>query len=137
MSPFKKTLHACYRGYITQAIIVNLAPLFFVFFREKYGLSFGEIAGLTSVNFFAQILVDFFAVIFVDRIGYRPALLGAHAASFAGLFSLGLLPGVMPPYAGLLASTVLYAVGSGLIEVLVSPVVDNVPAEAKGSGAMI
>ncbi|MBR5742625.1 MAG: MFS transporter, partial [Clostridia bacterium] len=137
MSPFKKTLHACYRGYITQAIIVNLAPLFFVFFREKYGLSFGEIAGLTSVNFFAQILVDFFAVIFVDKIGYRPALLAAHAASFAGLFSLGLLPGVMPPYAGLLAATVLYAVGSGLIEVLISPVVDNVPAEAKGSGAMI
>ncbi|MBR0143605.1 MAG: MFS transporter [Clostridia bacterium] len=137
MHPFRKTLHACYRGYVTQAIIVNLAPLFFVFFREEYGLTFSEIAGLTAVNFFSQILVDLFATLFVDKLGYRPSLLAAHAVSFAGLVSLGLLPQFFPPYPALIAATVLYAVGSGLIEVIVSPVVDNVPAEAKSGGAMI
>ena len=92
MRSFKKTLHACYRGYVTQAIIVNLAPLFFVFFREEYGLSFSEIAGLTAINFFSQIFVDIFATLFVDRLGYRPSLLAAHGVSFIGLVSLGILP---------------------------------------------
>ena len=137
MYGFKKTLHACYRGYITQAIVVNLAPLFFVFFREEFGLSFGEIASLTAVNFFSQILVDFVAVLFVDKFGYRPSLLAAHAASVLGLVGMGLLPQIFPAYPALLCATVLYAVGSGLIEVIVSPVVDNIPREAKSSGAMI
>lgn len=137
MQRYKKTLHACYRGYITQAIIVNLAPLFFVFFREEFGLSFSEIAGLTAINFFSQILVDIFATLFVDKIGYRPSLLAAHAVSVLGLASLGLLPQILPAYPALVTATVLYAVGSGLIEVIISPVVDNVPAEAKGGGAMI
>ena len=137
MRSFRKTLHACYRGYVTQAIIVNLAPLFFVFFREEYGLSFSEIAGLTAINFFSQILVDIFATLFVDKIGYRPSLLAAHGVSAAGLVCLGSLPQVFAPYPALVAATVMYAVGSGLIEVIISPVVDNVPDDAKSGGAMI
>ncbi|MBR6764095.1 MAG: MFS transporter [Clostridia bacterium] len=132
---YKKTRFACYRGFITQAIIVNLAPLFFVIFREKFGLNFIQIANLTGINFGAQIIVDFLGVLFVDRLGYRRCLLWAHACAFLGLVGLGLLPFLMPPYAGLITATITYAIGSGLVEVLLSPVVDNLPAEP-GGGAM-
>ncbi|MBR4867390.1 MAG: MFS transporter [Clostridia bacterium] len=132
---YKKTRFACYRGFITQAIIVNLAPLFFVIFREKFNLNFIQIANLTGINFGAQIIVDFLGVLFVDRLGYRRCLLWAHATAFMGLVGLGVLPFLLPPYVGLVMATVVYAIGSGLIEVLLSPVVDNLPAEP-GGGAM-
>lgn len=129
---YKKTRFACYRGFITQAIIVNLAPLFFVIFRESFGLNFIQIANLTGINFGAQIVVDFLGVLFVDRLGYRRCLLWAHATAFLGLVGLGVLPFLLPPYAGLVTATIIYAIGSGLVEVLLSPVVDNLPAEPGG-----
>lgn len=130
---YRKTLFACCRGYITQAIVVNLAPLFFVIFRENFGLSLVQIAQLISINFAVQIAVDIIAIKYADKIGYRACILGAHALVVVGLLFLGLLPFIMPPYAGLIIATVTYAAGSGVIEVLISPIVDNLPSDAKAS----
>ena len=134
---YKKTRYACYRGFITQAIIVNLAPLFFVIFRRDFGLDFIQIANLTGINFGAQIIVDIMGVLFVDRLGYRRCLLWAHVCAFGGLICLGVLPYIMAPYAGLVTATIIYAIGSGLVEVLLSPVIDNLPAESEGGMALL
>ena len=130
---FKSTLRACYVGYITQACIANLAPLLFFLFRRQFGLTLEELGRLTLLNFITQMVVDFLAVYVCDRIGYRASVAGAHVFAVLGLVGLSLFPQVMDPYTGLSIATVLYAVGGGLIEVLVSPIVDALPGEAKAS----
>lgn len=131
---YKHTLHACYWGYIVQAIIANLAPLFFVVFQTAFAVSFEQIGRLILLTFGTQLVVDLLSVKFVDKIGYRAALVIAHICSVAGLVMLGTLPRLLPePYIGLTASVIVYAVGGGLIEVLISPIVDSLPGEAKAS----
>lgn len=131
---YKNTLHACYFGYITQAIVNNLAPLLFIVFQNSFKISFEMIGRLILINFGTQLIVDALAVKFVDRIGYRISIVMAHVFSAAGLIALGILPNIMPsPYTGLIISVIIYAVGGGLIEVLVSPIVDSLPGEAKAS----
>ena len=128
------TLAACFIGYITQAIINNFAPLLFVTFNTSYGISLTLIGLMVTVNFGMQLLVDLLAAKFVDRIGYRPCIVAAHAFSCAGLILLALLPGALPlPEIGLFAASAVYAVGGGLIEVLVSPIVEACPYENKKS----
>jgi len=129
---YKHTRYTCYRGYITQAIIVNLAPILFTVFREQYGISFEALGRLTLINFFTQMLVDILAVKFADKIGYRKLLVWSSILSVAGFVLLGVMPLVFPfKYFSLAFATVMYAIGSGLIEVLVSPLVDMLPTEAK------
>lgn len=130
---FKSTLHACYLGYITQACIANLAPLLFVLFRQQFGLSLEMLGRLVLLNFATQMIVDFLSVQFVDRIGYRVSIVGAHICAVLGLVGLSVLPQVMDPFSGLTIATILYAIGGGLIEVLVSPIVDSLPGDAKAS----
>jgi fucose permease len=131
---YKQTLHACYTAYITQAIINNLAPLLFVIFQDQYHVTLEEIGRLIFINFGTQIVVDFLAMRFVDRIGYRPSAVLAHGFCVAGLVCLSLLPGLLPSaYLGLVVSVVIYALGGGLLEVLVSPIVDSLPGEQKES----
>lgn len=131
---YKHTLRACYFGYIIQAIVNNLAPLLFVVFQEQFHISFEMIGRLILINFTTQIVVDILAVKFIDRIGYRVGVIGAHIFSAAGLIALGTLPLVMPnPYVGLIIAVMLYAIGGGLIEVLISPIVDALPGDAKAS----
>ena len=130
---YKSTLRACCLGYVTQAAVVNLAPLLFVIFQENFGLSFTMIGSLVLFNFVVQLLIDAVAIRFVDRIGYRASVMIAHGFSAAGLLLLGILPHVMPAYAGLLIAVFLYAIGGGLIEVLISPIVDSLPGDAKAS----
>lgn len=131
---YRHTAHACYLGYITQAIINNLAPLLFIVFQEQFQISFSMIGSLIFVNFGSQLVIDALAVKFVDKIGYRPCIVAAHIMSALGLIALGTLPNLLPsPYLGLILSVLIYAVGGGLTEVLISPIVDSLPGEKKAS----
>lgn len=129
----RHTILACYVGYITQAIVNNFAPLLFVTFQDRFDLTLSQITLLVTVNFVTQLLVDLLAATYVDRIGYRPCLVGAHLFCVAGLIGLGIFPFVLPPYPGLLLAVVIYAMGGGLLEVLVSPVVENCPGDGKAA----
>ena len=131
---YKHTLHACYLGYITQAIVNNLAPLLFIIFQDSFNISLEMLGRLILINFGTQIVVDLLTVKYVDHIGYRKATVMAHIFSVLGLVSLGVLPQVMPsPYIGLIIAIVLYAIGGGIIEVLISPIVEFLPGDEKAS----
>ena len=129
---YRKTKLACYLGFITQAISANFAPLLFLTFYRTWGISFADLALIPLVFFFTQLIVDFICARYVDRIGYRKSIIAAEVLSVAGLILLAFLPDLMPlPFAGILISVVIYAVGSGLIEVLCSPIVEACPFENK------
>jgi MFS family permease len=131
---YRHTLVASYLGYITQAIVNNLAPLLFLTFQRQFGVSLGNLALLVSLNFAVQLLVDMAAVRHVDRIGYRAAAVAASIFSTAGLVSLGILPFALPdPYMGLVIATVINAVGGGLLEVIISPIVEALPNDNKAA----
>ena len=131
---YRRTLYASYIGYITQAIINNLAPLLFVTFQQEFALSVAQIGFLVTFNFAVQICVDFLATYFVDRVGYKPCIIAAHIFSTLGLVGLSVLPGLFPnAYAGLLLAIMISAMGGGLLEVLVSPIVEALPTEGKSA----
>ncbi len=133
MKSYKHTVFACYVGYVTQAIIVNFAPLLFLTFQKTYALTMEQVTLLITLNFLIQLTVDFLAATFVDKVGYRPCIVAAHVFSAMGLVGLAVLPGIMPPYGGLLTATVIYAIGGGLLEVLISPIVEACPTEGKSA----
>ena len=129
---YNKTITACFVGYIVQAIINNFVPLLFLTFQRTYDIPLSQITLLVTFNFGVQLLVDLLAVGFVDRIGYRISMVMAHILSAAGLLLLTVLPELLPsPFAGILISVMVYAVGGGLLEVLVSPVVEACPSDNK------
>ena len=130
---YNHTIYASYLGYITQAIVNNFAPLLFLTFISEFGLTMELITLITTVNFAVQLAVDAIAAKIVDRIGYRPCIVAAHVFAAMGLVGLAVLPSVMPPFAGIMAAVVLYAVGGGLLEVLVSPIVEACPTERKAA----
>ena len=122
---YRKTLAACYLGFVTQAISANFAPLLFLTFKSTYGISLEKIALIPFVFYLTQLLVDLAATKLADRIGYRTCVTASQVLSAVGLASMAVLPEIMPaPFAGIVISVMLYAVGSGLIEVLVSPIVE-------------
>ena len=123
---------ACFIGYIVQAIINNLVPLLFLTFEKTYRIPLQQITMLISINFGIQLLVDLLSAAFVDKIGYRTSIILAHACSVAGLFGLVFLPECLPSaFAGLLISVIVYALGGGLLEVLVSPIMESCPTDNK------
>ena len=129
---YKKTLIACYLGFVTQAISANFTPLLFLTFKETYGISLEKIALIPFVFYATQLLVDFAATKFADKIGYRTCVVSSQLLSSVGLILMAFLPEIMPtPFMGILISVVFYAIGSGLIEVLVSPIVEACPFENK------
>lgn len=129
---YKHTLYACFLGYIVQAIVNNFAPLLFLTFQRTYDIPLSRITMLVTINFGLQLLIDLLSVGFVDKIGYRASLLIAHGCAAAGFLGLTILPEIMPdPFVGLLLAVVIYAVGGGLLEVLISPVVEACPTENK------
>ena len=129
---YSHTIAASYLGFVTQAVVNNFAPLLFLTFQTQMGLSLEQITLLTTVNFSVQLLVDFLSVKAADRIGYRVCIVAAHLFSAAGLAAIAILPGLMEStYAGLIVAVTLYAIGGGLIEVLVSPIVEACPTEKK------
>jgi len=132
MKNYKKTKLACYLGFITQAIAANFAPLLFLKFHSDYNISLGNIALISTCFFFTQILVDLFCAKFVDRIGYRLCIVASEVCSALGLIGLAFLPDIFPnPFAGIIISVIIYAIGSGLIEVLCSPIIEACPFENK------
>ena len=129
---YQKTIYACFIGYIVQAIVNNFVPLLFVTFHDSYGIPLSKITLLVTFNFGLQLLVDLLSVGFVDRIGYRASMLLAHGLSAVGLFLLPVLPELFAdPFIGLLIAILIYAVGGGLLEVLISPVVESCPTDNK------
>ena len=133
---YKKTLIACYLGFVTQAISANFAPLLFLTFKNTYGITLEKIAMIPMVFYLTQLFVDYAATEFADKLGYRICVVASQVLSAFGIASMCILPEIMPtPFSGILISVILYAIGSGLIEVLVSPIVEACPFENK-SGMM-
>jgi MFS family permease len=131
---YRHTLAACYLGYVSQAVVNNLAPLLFLTFQRQFHVSLGSLALLITLNFGIQLAVDLAAVRFIDTIGYRAAALSAHIFCTVGLVSMGLLPFIMPnPYGGLVIGIVINALGGGLIEVIISPIVEALPGNRKAA----
>ncbi len=129
---FKWTIIACFAGYVVQAVINNFAPLLFITFHTSYQISLDKIAVLVTINFGVQLLVDLAATRLVDKIGYRISMVLAHLMAAVGLVSMAFLPEILPSaYSGLVIAIVLYAIGGGLLEVLVSPIVEACPTKRK------
>ena len=134
MPKYHRTLIACYFGYISQAIINNLLPLLFVTLQNQFSLSVTQIGFMVTFNFFMQLVVDLIAAKYADKIGYRACMVIAHASCALGLAGLALFPFLFSnPYTGLLLSISIYAIGGGLTEVLVSPIVQALPLRRKES----
>ena len=129
---YNKTLIACYMGFITQAITANFTPLLFLMFNKNYGVSLGKIALIPAVFFITQMIVDIICVRVVDKIGYRKCIVTSCLCSAAGLILLAFLPELFSdPFSGIIISVVVYAIGSGLVEVLGSPIVESCPFDHK------
>ena len=131
-NPYNKTITACFVGYVVQAIVNNFIPLLFLTFQRSFGIPLSQITLLVTFNFGVQLLVDLVSVSFVDKIGYRASMLIAHIMSAAGLIFLTFLPKLFSSaFIGILISVMVYAIGGGLLEVLVSPVVEACPSDNK------
>ena len=130
---FRATVNSCYVGYISQAIVNNFYPLLFALFQTEYQISLSQLSFLIVANFGIQLMVDLLAAPFADKIGYRPLVVSAHFLCAAGLILLPVLPAVIDPYSGLLLAIMLCGVGGGLIEVVVSPIVEACPSDNKAS----
>ncbi len=128
---FKRTITSCFVGYIVQAIVNNFLPLLFITLQGQYNIPLSRITLLITVNFGVQLTVDMLSAFFVDKIGYRPSIVAAHVFSAAGLLLLPILPELIDPYAGIMTAVCLYAVGGGLIEVLISPIMEACPTDNK------
>jgi MFS family permease len=129
---YNRTIFACFNGFITQAVINNYMPLLFVTFAATLGIDMARLAALVTVNFVTQLFVDILAGKYVDRIGYKPCIIAAHVFAVTGLLILGLFPSrVGDPYAAILIAVIFYALGGGLIEVMVSPIVEACPTRHK------
>lgn len=129
---YQLTMHACFIGYIVQAIVNNFLPLLFVTFQKTYSIPLTQITLLITLNFGIQLVIDMLSAGFVDKIGYRASAIIAHVCSAAGLVLLTVLPEAFPdPFAGILIAVFIYAIGGGLIEVLISPILEACPTDNK------
>lgn len=129
---YQLTMYACFIGYIVQAIVNNSLPLLFVTFQKTYSIPLTQITLLITLNFGIQLVIDMLSAGFVDKIGYRDSAIIAHVCSAAGLVLLTVLPEAFPdPFAGILIAVFIYAIGGGLIEVLISPILEACPTDNK------
>ncbi len=125
-------MYACFIGYIVQAIVNNFVPLLFVTFQSSYNISLSQVTSLIAVNFIIQLLIDMLSAGFIDKIGYRASAVTAHVFAASGLILLTVLPEILPSsFSGIIISVIIYAVGGGLLEVLVSPIIEACPTENK------
>ena len=127
----KHTIAACFVGYIVQAVVNNFVPLLFLMFRSSYGIPLQRITLLITFNFAVQLIVDVASIGFIKRVGYRAAAVTAHALAALGFALIAVLPEILDPFTGLLLGVAVYAVGGGLLEVVVSPIVEACPTENK------
>ncbi len=133
---YKHTIGACFIAYMVQAIVCNFAPLLFVSWEQEFNISIAQLTLIVTLTFFTQIAVDLISAEFSDKVGYKNSLVISHICACVGFVLLGTLPyAVKNTFAGIIISVILYSVGSGILEVLVSPVVESCPTENK-TGAM-
>ena len=132
---YKHTRIACYIGYVTQAIVVNLAPLLFVIFRRDFNFSLSFIAAITLITFLIQMGIDIAAIYFVEKTSYRVLAVSSQLTAFAGLVLMAFLPRIMIPEIGFLISVFVYSTGSGLCEVVLSPLIESVPSKTGENGS--
>lgn len=130
---YRHTKFACYCGYMVSAVINNFAPLLFIIFQTDFGVTMGQLSLLITLNFGVQMAVDFFGAHYVDKIGYKISIVAANIFAAAGLILMGILPHFLPPFIGLAVAVIIYAIGSGLLEVLVSPIVAALPSYGKAA----
>ena len=129
---YKKTMYACFAGYMVQAIVNNFLPLLFVTFAGAYSIPLSKITFLITINFMIQLCIDLVSTVLIDKIGYRASAILSHVFAALGLVMLTVLPDVLPdPYIGMIASVAVYAVGGGLLEVIISPIIEACPTENK------
>jgi len=128
---YEATMFCCFAGYVVQAIINNFLPLLFINFQSEFSIPLSKITLLVTFNFCMQLLIDIVAAKYVDRLGYRSCIIAAHAFAAAGLLLLTVLPSVMDPFLGILISVLVYSVGGGIIEVLISPIMEACPTKNK------
>ena len=131
LKDYKYTIIACFVGYISQAIVNNFVPLLFVLFQTSFSISLEQLGLLTGLNFFVQLCIDLLAAKYVDRIGYRASIVMAHICCALGFWLLTILPNVLSPFMGLCIAVGVYAIGGGLIEVLISPIMEACPNKEK------
>ena len=125
-------MYACFIGYIVQAVVNSFVPLLFVTFQNTYHIPLSQITLLITINFVVQLCVDLLSAGFVDKIGYRASMILAHICAAAGIGLLTVLPEILPnAFAGILLAVVVYAIGGGLLEVLVSPIIEACPTDNK------
>ena len=132
---YRSTMLACYNGYITQAICINLAPLLYRTFQRSYGLTLGQISLLIAVNFAVQLAIDLVASLFARTMNLRLCIVFAHFATVLGLVGLAIFPEIMSPFWGLILAEGLLGIGGGFTEVVISPLMEACPTEGK-SGNM-
>lgn len=126
---YKRTVASSFTAFVVQAVVNNFAPLLFLTFQAQYGIELSKITVLITANFFIQIFVDLTAVLFVDRIGYRASTVFAHAMCAAGLIFMTILPEILPSaFVGLLISVFCYAVGAGLLDITINPIINSCPS---------
>lgn len=129
---YRPTIFACFFGYVTQSIVNTFVSLLFLTFEQEFGIPLAQITALITVNFALQLCIDFASAFFIDKIGYRACAIAANAFSAAGLIGLVVLPDLLTSkFAGLLIAVLLYAIGGGLLEVVISPIVEACPSERK------
>lgn len=129
---YKHTIRACFIGYIVQAIVNNFVPLLFITFQNQYHIPLSQITILITFNFVLQLIIDFLSAFFIDKIGYRTAAVLAHIMAAAGFILLSVLPELLGnPFIGLLIAVMIYAIGGGLLEVIISPIVEACPTDNK------
>ena len=133
---YKHTITACFTAYVVQAIVCNFAPLLFVSWEQEFNISIAQLTVVVTITFLTQIIVDLLSAKFSDRVGYKKSLIISHLCASCGFLLLGILPYTMKnTFAGIIISVIIYSVGSGILEVLISPVVESCPTDNK-AGAM-
>lgn len=131
---YKSTRISCYLAAAIQAISINLPPLFFALFSTQFGISYEQLGRLVLINFMTQLCIDAVSVYFVDRVGYRTCFIGAHSFVAVGLIAFGILPLIMTDkYVGMLISVVIYSIGAGVLEVMISPLNEQLPSDKKAA----
>jgi len=137
LKSFSSTKRACYIGYIVQAIVNNFITLLFVTFHQTMGITLEDLALVASFNFFVQLFVDFTAARYADRIAYRKLMVMGQLCAALGLIGYAFLPFLFTPLTGLMMASFLCAVGGGIVEVLVSPIIEACPSDQKSASMSI
>jgi len=132
-NPFRLAVIACFTGNISQAVVVNLTPVLFIPLKDQFGLSYTHFGLLILVNFITQVITDVAFSKTVERYGFRPFILLSNLTTVAGFLLFAFTPFLFKsaPFIGFVISTVIFSIGGGLLELLLSPIVDAVPSDGK------